>query len=341
MYHMSKFVLAGCVLCAAVLVQGCAVSSTNSVVKPGDNKGGFMGLSKNPEVMVDNAGTLKELPNKVIIGSFKVGFITEGKARAVAKGGFLSSGSAGRASATAYLRGLTQEDMRNITNQMYTAFVSTLQDKGYEVVPHADLAANAQYTDLQNSGVASLDENVVLNAALDSKTTYVAPDGMKVIYFMGEKKAFMDISMETIKKMQALNETSGAAVLAVNYVVNFVGAETHGGWVSTASVQVGQGIRIGVGNVAVYNGKNKMAALVKLGQPVYSEKEFCTIEKTTSAAAKTIGTAVNVATAILGGGTSQSETFDFNVKPDLYMAAATEVGNQANAKLIGKLAEIK
>jgi hypothetical protein len=320
---------------------GCAVSSTNQVVKPGEQKGGFMGLSKNPEVMVDNPGALKELPTKVIIGSFKVGFIMDNKARATAKGGFFSASTgAGHATAIVHLKGLSHEDLQKITNDIYKNFMQSLQAKGYTVVPAEELASNAAYNDLQAAGVASPEEGVVLNVAQEAKTTYMAPDGMKLVYYIGEKKAMFDISTATIQKAQALSDSSSAAVLAVNYLVNFAGADAQGGWVSSASVNVGQGLRIGLGHVNVYNGKTK-AAVIKLGQPVYSEKEFCTIEKTTSAAAKTIGIGLNVASTILGGGTSQEETFDFKANPQAYTEAAVDVGSRTNGKLVDQLAASK
>ncbi len=330
--------------CAVALVlQGCAVSSTNEVVKPGVQKSGFMGLSKTADVKVSSPKALKNQSDKVVIGSFKVGFLTDGKAAAVAKGGYFStSASSGKASARVHLLGISTEDLQKIADQIYNDFVAQLQAKGYTVIAAADLVNDAAYNALTDLGTASPEENVVINMIPTGKLTYVAPDSQKLIYYIGEKKAAFAISIKTIQQSQALADATGANVLAVNYIVNFAGADSHGGYTTSASVKVGQSLRVVAGSsVTFYRGKKDPTAVLTLGQPVASDETFATIDNITSKAGKALGTAVNVASALLGGGTSQSEEYNFNADAAKYSTEAVKVAKQANEKFIAQLAQAR
>jgi len=327
----------------ALITQGCAVSSTNQVTKPGEVKGGFMGLSKTAEVTVTQPKTLKNQSDKVIIGSFKVGFITEGKVKAVAKGGMFSGSiHQGKATARVNLVGMTDELMKKIANDAYQQMVQELQTAGYTVLAADELTGQPEYAALQAAGETGPQKEIPVNLLGGGKVDYVAPDGMNVIYFVGEKKVAFLSSMDTYNLAADLSEATGANVLSVNYIVNFANAETHGGFKMTAGVKVGQGLSLVSGSsIGFYKGKKAFAGALALGQPVYSEKEFATIEKVTSKVEKAVGTAVNMASALLGGGTSQSEEYNFNVVPEQFTAGAVEITTKTNHKLVAKLAEYR
>ncbi len=323
------------VLASTLALSGCAVSSSNDVMKPGERKGGFLGLAKVANILVDNPKAFTKQPDKVIIGSFKVAFLTENKSVASTRG----MGARGHASAVVHLKGLTTAEMQKVTNTLYQQFINDLQAKGYVVMTKEELAAVPEYAALQDLGTPSPVEAVTANIALEGKGSYLAPEGMKVIFYTGEKKMMFDMSVAAIQKSQALSDKTGAAVLAVHYVVNYINSDKYSGM--TASIKVGQGISIAPGSGILYfKDKNTYAAGIKLGQAVYSEDEFASVEKITSAAAKTLGTALNVASALMGGATSQSEEYNFTItSADDYIKAATGAGNKATGKLIDKLAE--
>lgn len=326
------------------ILQGCSVTSTDKVVKPGEAKSGFLGLSKTADVTVQNEKALKQQSSeKVIIGSFKVGFIVDGKASAVAKGGYFSpSSSYGKAAAIVHLKGVTSEQMQQITNDIYNNFVEELKGKGYTVVTAADLANEPAYQALQDAGVTEPQEGIVSNLAQEGKTSYFAPEGTNVIYYLGERKATFDISMDTINKTQALSDATSTPVIAVNYLANFAGANSHGGFTSTASVQVGQVAKFIAGStVTYYFGKKFAPAYVRLGQAVWSEEKFADIENITSSAAKTVRTVTNVASAILGGGTTQVEEYNFNVDAEGFRKAMKDVGERTNKAIIEKVAAVQ
>lgn len=327
---------------AVLIVSGCAVSSTDKVVKAGQSKSGFMGLSKTADVVVNNPRILQNQSGKVIIGSFKVAFMHDAKARSATRSGMFSPGiGRGKATATAHLKGLETAQMQKLTNDIYQQFVSELKAQGYTVLSPEELASVPEYADLQNLGEPSPKENVAISMVAEGKSTYVAPDGMKLVYYSGERQGLQNINQETIKKAQGLAMKTDAAVLGVHYIVAFINANSHSSFTS-ASVQIGQGVTILPTNAVTYFKDNKsFMAYVTLGQAITSEKEFATIDNVTSAASKTLGTAVNVASALLGGATTQAENYNVTIKPDSYSDAVLDASGQATKKIVAKIAENK
>lgn len=303
----------------ALAVAGCVTSSGSSMAPQAST--GFMGI-KSDDIKVD---TPKAFAGKkdVVIGSFKVGFVTYNKASQKAGGGLLG-GMAGRASAKTTLNGVSDATMQEITDAAYADFTSMLKANGYNVVSRSSITNTSEYKKVAVEKAPQREAESVL--AMGSDITYFAPSGMPL---HGKGFAFSTPMIA----FGSLGEKTGVPVLDVEYIVNFANADGYGGsHRNTAAVNVGQGISVVSGSrVTAYGGQggtfSTNIGTVSLGQPVYSTQEFATVAEMTTDGEKA-----------LGGATSVSREYAVNADPGKYEAISKSVLNQANKKLVGTMA---
>lgn len=324
-----------------LILQGCgSVQSTSQVVAPSSRKGGILGLSKVADVKVSGGSALKKQTQEVIIGTMKIGIITDGTARATAGSGV----GRGKASARAHLLGLDDDMMKSIAQEAYAQLTKDLEAQGYTVLDREQIKNEPAYQALQEIGEDAIAKDVTPMQALTCKAVYVAPENMNVVFFPGDQKTMLGTggSWAAYDKSNALSKATGVSVLAANYIISFANAESHGGsFRATAAVKIGQGISVlPDSSIMLFTGAGK-PAVIKLGQAVYSTEEFSSIEKVTSGTEKAVRLASNVASALLGGGTTQSEEYNFSAEPNAYKKIAVDVISRSDQALIEKIAEKK
>ncbi len=314
------------ILCVALVfsLAGCGVSASQGGMAPSKNTG-FFGSEKS-DLDVTEAKSFAGKKD-VIVGNFRVGFITYNKVGHKTGGGMLG-GSRGSASAKSTLHGISDVTMQQITDAAYANFVSTLKANGYNVVDRSRLTETAEYKKM--STAPSPYETDIGSADV----TYLAPKGFPI------KSNGMSFSTFRAPdtSMPYAAEKAGAAVIDVDYTLNFV--QGSGAGYSVATVEVGQGISVDTGSgITFYGGKPGMTSLdigsIKLGQSVYSTDTFATVTDTSTAAGQALGYAANVFSYALGGGGSVVKSYEFTADPAKYKAISEKVLAQANTKLIG------
>jgi hypothetical protein len=320
---MKKFIYAALVLALA----GCGVNAKQGGMAPAKNTGFFGSAKADLDVMEEEVFAGKK---DVIIGAFRVGFITYNKVGHKTGGGMFG-GSRGSAKAKSTLIGVDESTMQAITDAAYADFVSTLKANGYNVLDRDRLISTAEY---KKMSTAPSPYKTDIGSA---DVTYLAPKGMPI---KSNGMSFGAFSAPNTSMPYAAQK-AGAAVIDVDYVVNFVQGEGAG--YSVATVEVGQGISVDAGNgLTFYGGNPGMTSMdvgsIKLGQPVYSTEEFATVTDTSSATGQALGYAANVVSYALGGGGSVVKSYEFKASPAKYKAISTKVLADANKRLIGGMA---
>jgi len=333
---------------AGTLAACAAVTATDSASKPAAAKGGFMGLSTTSDIVVDNEKAFNGV-NQVIIGSFKVAFLESKKASNKAGGGLMGSGMGGKASANMELKGLDMATMQLITDQAYQDFQNKLKSAGYTIADRSQLLAYPAFASTTSTPAPFKEESSFFGASAD--TTYMTPTGFGPLhFFLGEygKTGGFGLSNPYMAATKFAGE-KGIPVISAAYTVDFANTGGHGNkWSMSASMQVSQGLSVAPGGGVMMVGGQMGGTFganpngsVKLGQAVASDVEFGTVETTTSDAAVAGEVALNVVTAVLGGGTNQSRSFAVTADPSRYKDVAFSVLSQANGQLVSKMAAMK
>lgn len=333
-------------LVISTMLASCAVSSTDGVIKPGEQKGGIFGLMKADDVKVDNDDAFKSV-SEVVIASFKVGFIDKKTDSAQARGFLGGGGLGGRSSAEMELKGTNDAIKQQVTEAAYKDFVSQLKNKGYKVLPSKEILEDKEFADTKTYDTPYLDDNDSLLVS-GSVTKYFQPKELgKIKFFAGESTAATGGFAFDNPAMAATNfaEKTGKKVLHVVYVIDFSNADANNGF-GTSSINVGQGLsvapasKLGLigGQGGTFSSKN---GSLTLGQPVFSTKSYGTIEGTSSDAYKVAETSLNLISAYMGGGTNQKRSFSIKADPVKYKAIATEILKDTNGGIVSKMAGLK
>ena len=332
-------------LAAVAMLAACAVKSTTEGTKPTEARSGLWGMNKADDLAVDNAKAFAG-KNQVIIGSFKIGFLESKKDSAKA-----GSGMGGKSTAKTELTGVTPEIFRAVTNAAYADFVAKLQSSGYTVVDNAAFLASADYASLQGSPNPTTEEASFFGATHD--ITFVAPDRFRDIkFFMGEAGKGTGLSAIGNNPYVAAvkyAKSSGTPVISVYYTIDYVNAEgSSSSYALTSSISVGQGISTTIGSGVMFIGGEAGGTFgpnpngsIKLGQGIGSDQKFGELVTTSTGAGVAAETALNLMTAVLGGGTNQTRSYEIKADPVAYQTVATAVVQQTNAALIGKMASMK
>ncbi len=332
---MKKFISTLAVILSTVAVASCAVSAVQGVKAPTTQKGGLFGLVKQDSIKVDNDDAFKGA-DKVVIGSFKVGFFTEKDASSKAGRGF-----GGRASADVALNGVSDSLRQEITNAAYSDFVSQLKAKGIKIVDRKELTSDKDFAGSKTYDFPYDDGDI--------KYFSPAAIGNKSYFFMGESADFTGGFAFGNPTVAAVNyvKNSGVKVISALYVIDFVNTEGSGGsWASGATMEVGQGVSVTNGSKLVIVGGEGSSfsnpnGSIYLGQSIYSTKEFGTVKNTNSEAYVGAETALNIATTLMGAGSNQSRSFEITADAGKYKAAAMEAVKDTNLAVIGQFGNLK
>lgn len=338
---------------AILAVVGCGVSSDGGVVSRSENTGGVFGMSKLDDVTVDGASGLKDV-QKVVVGSFKVGFVESAKQTNQAKGSFMKSSFGGKARGNVTLEGVSKQTMQDITNAAYADFMTKLKAQGYQVVDRSALTSSSEYSSMtqkefpylaDSSGFLSEYGKTVFYQPSALGTTGIAfsgdfPESSSGVSFVPIVGGISNVmSMQGDMKAASYAEKNGTAVISATYVLDFAAAGGHSG-ISSASVKVGQNLAVTQGSVKVLSGgsstfKNGLAT-ISLGQPIQSGQVFGEVIDDTTGADIALQEASNVASLLLGQGTNRSRDYIIKAEPAKYKAQSLDVLTKTNTALLSK-----
>jgi hypothetical protein len=324
-------------------------SAKGGITESAERKGGFMGLAKTDSIVTTTPKAFAGA-DKVVIGSFVVGFATYKTNSAKAGGGLTGSGFGGKSTAKSTLTGIDHATMQSIADKAYAKFVSDLKSAGYKVENRAQLAEFADFKKTKSFPNPYEDSaGGIFGKA--SKTVYFSPSsfgGMKI--FPGDVAGEMGgfAFANPAAGATAFAKETGIKVLNVSYLLDFANAESYGSyWTSSSNVNVGQGMtvvpeysKIGLtgGDAGTFSTNNGM---IRLGQPITSKREFATITDNTTGADRGIQIATNVITAIGGLGTNAKRDFTFTARKGDYTAAALDALNTGSGKLTDTMKSLK
>ena len=302
-------------------------------------------------VVTDNAEAFAG-KNRVILGDFRVSFVTFDKSSAKAESPMFSSERGyARSTLRAKLTGVPDSVMQQLTDAAYKDFEAKLKASGYTVVDRRVLAENAdwQKMDKENSPVKTTSSFKAWTGGSQESATF-APSGMALV----ERRTGTGGIMPHYAYAAA--EKLGIPILSVNYLVHFVyfGSETdyqsnvaydYKGAEYSAEVSAGQGIQVvpgsGIefmsGSASTFSNPN---GKVTVGAPVLVPGPFGRSEDATSGMQK----AANAFSSVLGmvsGGSSSAKEINIKADPDVYAANAKKALLGANERLVSALAAAK
>lgn len=335
------------ILVLTTALASCSVSSTSGGTKPGEVKSGIFGLAKADDLKVDTEKAFQGV-NDIIVGGFKIGFIESKTDKAQASGGLMGGGFGGRSSAEMSLQGVNDSVKQDITEAAYKDFVANLKAKGYKVANSSELFNDKDFSGTKTYESPYVDDQDGLLTS-GAVTKFFQPKEFgKMRFFAGESMNVMGGFAFGNPSAAATTfaEKSGKKVIHVVYIVDFSNAQDNSG-ITTSAINVGQGISVNPGSskLGLIGGQGGTFSTVNgsitVGQPIYSTKTFGKVEGTSSDLYKGAEVALNLTTAILGGGTNIRREFVVKAEPAKYKAIATEVVKDTNAAIVGKMAGLK
>ncbi|MBQ0761138.1 hypothetical protein [uncultured Zhongshania sp.] len=285
--------------------------------------------------------------NKVLIGDFRVTFITFDKTSATAKSGMFSSDT-GYASSSmkATLTGVPDDAMQAVTDAAYQDFIAGLKSNGYTIADESALTGNTTWQKIKQeaSPIKNTSSFKMITGGSREDATF-APSGRTL---MGRA-----IGGGTPYEAYDVANQLSTPILNVNYTVHFVyfGSETDyksnsysniKGAEYSAEVSVGQGVHVTPGSgIDFMRGVNSTFShpngAVHIKAPVVIPGGYGTSEDSTSGMQK----AANVFSSVLGavsGGTSSTKEISVVANPGEYKVKASAALTEANKRVLGALA---
>ena len=328
------------------LMTAC-VTASSEPVKPAGGAG-FLGI-KSDDIEVDTEKAFKGA-DEVVIGSFKVGFVEYKKASATAGGGFLSGGGfGGKSKAKIRLSGVSDETKQAITNAAYEDFVVMLQNAGYTVIDRERLMGSEPFSQAETYPAPYQTEDSAL--AMYCTLNYYVPSGFQGVHF------FMQDGISGVGGwgMKYPNSAaiefaaqSGIRVLAINLLVDFANTEGSGGsFRSTSSVTVGEGLSVRHGSGLQFIGGHMGTfstanGRVYLGQPVYSTENYADeVADVTPEGNKVVEGAVNVLSAVLGGGANVTKEFEVRADQEKYSQIVSSLIKDADQAIVDTMSRLR
>jgi hypothetical protein len=326
---------------AMTSIAACSVTSTNEVVKPVEQASGPFGMFTHDAVNVEGGKAFVGV-KKVVIGSFKIGFITTKKEHAQAGG----SGVGGNSTAMMELHGITPAVMQSITDKAYQDLLAQLQAAGYEVADRTQLASS-EFGKSASKASPFTEEASFFGS--DNTVTYVAPASIGNLYFfMGETDQRNGFNFNTPDMAASgFADKNKLPVISVMYNLDFSSNKSEtGAFASFSAVEVGQALSVAPGSGIILIGGqggtfSTTNGSVRLGQAIASPDPFGEIVNTSSDGMVVLETTVNAASALLGGGTNQSRDFSVAADPAKYSTGAANILKQTNADLIRSMQAAK
>ncbi len=327
---------------ALALMVGACVSSSNDVAKPQTQKG-FLGLVEKDAADVTTAKAFAGKTD-IVIGNFKVAFVTESEGRNKTSGGILGGGMAGHAQADVTLAGVSDAAMQAITDKAYQHFTDSLKANGYNIVPVSSISGMDEYKKISTEKSPYAASGLIPGVEAEGKI--FAPAGQVLHLMQGQGVAIGGWGFANpATGYAAVSEKTKTPILDVYYVLDFTGYGGHAG-MSSASLEVGHAMSVKPGSKITLIGGHAgtfstAQGSIGIGQPIASDKAFGTVVEETSGAEKTAGYAANVVTGMLGGSTSIFRDYTVQSSDPAYTDAAMDALTRANTFVAKQMASLR
>ena len=313
---------------------GCTTGQASST--PGKSTGLF-GIEKEP-IEVD---TPKAFANRtqVVVGDFKVGFLNYSKTRATADGGFSNDGSAS-VSARAKLAGVDNQAFQAITDAAYRDLIGALETAGYEVLDRAKLTSHPAYANANTREAPYEFDGSPY--AMGARMLYFTPQGFDLHMHPSDGTTDGFGWSNPGAAYSKVADEADLVIITANYVLDFVNEETLGGSRNWASVSIAPGLSIkpgsGITLIGGHGGTfSNDIGMVKLGQPVYTTKDYATDVAEVTSDAEEAGNMF----AFLGGLAKESKAYQVTADPNRYQPLSERLLGEANAKLVNHMKTLR
>jgi hypothetical protein len=318
------------VLLLASTLFGC-VATTGGAKKPAD------------PFEVNNAKAFKG-KQEVVIGSFKVSFITFDKSSSKATSSMASSDpSYAKMTLRAKLDGVTDATFQQITNDAYADFLTQLQASGYTLGERSRIESTPSYSKLPattNPHKVTSSFKSVTGGSRESAT--FAPTGLP-LYHKGN-----DYEPAAPFEMASVAGESGIPTLNVHYIVHFAlfqGKTSRSSSSKSASMTMGQMVRMEHGSQLgfVAGGGSTFSnpnGNVKLTWGETSEMTFGETSDATSGAQEAANTFSSVV-GLFSGSSASAREYLMMADPVKYSAAAKDVIHRTSGQFVQKLASLR
>ncbi|HQU90117.1 MAG TPA: hypothetical protein PK620_15440 [Denitromonas sp.] len=320
------------VLCLAATMVGC-VATTGGARKPAD------------PLNVENGSAFKG-KQALAIGSFKVTYVTFDKSSAKATSSMFSSDSGfAKMTLRAKLEGIDDATFQGLTDYAYQDFTKRLQDNGYEIINRARIESAKGYAALPSTANPHKDTSSFTAITGGSRETATfAPTGLP-LYHKGE---YGGAPLPAPFGMYAVAQAAGVPTINVHYIVHFAyfeGATSNSLNVKTASVNMGQTVRVehgsqailAVGDGSTFNNPN---AKINLTWGEASTQEYGTTSDATSGAQEAAN-AFSSVVGLLSGSSMAAREYLIQADPEKYTMAAKDVIGRTNAQFTTKMLSLR
>jgi len=318
-----RFIL---VLSALLVLSACAPVKQADNVAPTVQKGGFMGLSKTKDVVVQGAKAVVG-ENRAVVPYFKVAYYTENN-----PAGFTGNGG-DRVIIKSKLIGVDNGALQRITDQAYKNFVAQMKQEGIDVLPVSSLNKSATYQKFKG-------ETLYKDKALfGPDAVYVTPTGMKA----SDAKFTRGLEVSSIMK-----ETN-ASLVDVTLYVTYLSQRVESTMRVVTGISIGQTTTVTPGSVMQFYGLEaskcvgycpNTVANARLGQPVYKTEQVGELRETTTSEDKAGDIAVAALTWLTPGKNAQynsTNRYELHADSAKYEKVVTETIKEATGKLVSSL----
>jgi hypothetical protein len=237
------------------------------------------------------------------------------------------------------LTGVSDEDRRDIADQLHARFVRELTDAGFEVVPYDEVKANASY---QSLGPVLRDTQDLVGTQ-GGKSIFIGPRGMPVYMSNDDKHLSLGSALGGFSTTQPQNiepriaESLNAAVLRVTMAVDFAEFKARGGmFASKSSVQgnIGLAMLPELTQILVVLPQGGRARIA-LDTGVALQSNALTVQETTTRGSKVAQGLGNALVMLSGKGATQSlKKFEAIADPKAYAEAITQYGGAVHAAAV-------
>ncbi|HEU0044963.1 hypothetical protein [Sphingomonas sp.] len=302
-------------------------------------------------IKVTAAKTMKGTQS-VQVAAFNVGFVFQSVDRAKDKTGGLIGAFGGATDAKSVLTGVDAATMQAITDAAYADFKAQLAAKGFTVVDAGPLFGDPSYAKMKPTP-APFDASVALDpkGKAKGKATYFKPSVLPGQLFTpgdvtatGMFAGFGQMAyMHNTTGFMAAAQRTGAAVIAVTYLIDFSQVKRPGAW-SFKGVNVNSGIAVvdDYSRLSLFAPKGQTTLVVD--EAVAVEGDFADKADTTKGAGlqKAANIAGGVAAVFGMGGLrfGKSKTFTFTAKP-AFQEGAIKAASLTNTRMADQLAALR
>lgn len=237
------------------------------------------------------------------------------------------------------LTGVSDDDRKDITDQLYARLVKELTDAGFDAVPYDEVKANASY---QSLGPV-LKDTPDLVGTQDGKSIFIGPRGMPIYMSNDDRHLSLGTALGGFSTTQPQNiepriaESLNAAVLRVTMAVDFAEFKTRGGMFASQSSVKGN-----IGLAMLPELTQILVVLPQGGRPrvtldtgIAMQGNALTVQETTTKGSKVAQGLGNALVMLAGKGATQSmKKFEAIADPKFYVETISQYGGAVEAAAV-------